>query len=525
MRKPPIARVSIVLAASLAIVMIATGLSQATSVTVTKVSPGTMGTTPFPKNKQNESPMAVDPIDPMIAATGANDEIIEPNCTPATGGSSSCPFVPGVSTDGVYVTTNGGGTWSQHILDWSSFGLVSDGDPQVSFGPKPDGNGGWTFASGARLYAASLATRIGQHCLSCELDAVAYSDDNGATWSTPKVVTNKQNPVHFNDKEAVWADATPSSPHFGTVYVSWTLFTGNPASNFGKSSTFSPEPIVVSHSTDGGAHWSPPVRLTRAANNGAVGGRQGSTMRTGPDGTLYVIWDGSMNHQSAVVGARSTDGGLTFSKPFLVSFKNDNPTLPGSSFRNDSFPAADIDANGNLYVTWTDYTNGHGVVKFAKSTNGGRSWNTSTAADVSGRSPFYPGIAVNGSNVFIGFTALDDVAAGTDPGAGVVAYDAYYVLSSNGGSSFGAPVLVPGTNSDPDASSTNSLGAQFLGDYNAAAAGSDGAFWFSFTGTMQGATCDAIDMWRAGLASKPNIYDSCPTDFGNSDIFVVKVGP
>src|SRR5262245_2627142 len=130
MRKQPIARVSIVLAASLAIVLIATGLSQATSVTVTKVSPGTMGTTPFPKNKQNESPMAVDPVNPMIAATGANDEIIEPNCTPATGGSSSCPFVPGVSTDAVYVTTNGGGSWSQHLLDWSSFGLVSDGDPQ-----------------------------------------------------------------------------------------------------------------------------------------------------------------------------------------------------------------------------------------------------------------------------------------------------------------------------------------------------------------------------------------------------------
>jgi hypothetical protein len=76
---------------------------------------------------------------------------------------------------------------------------------------------------------------------------------------------------------------------------------------------------------------------------------------------------------------------------------------------------------------------------------------------------------------------------------------------------------------DPDAATTNGLTAQFLGDYNGAAAGFGGAFWFSFTGTMQGARCSAIDDWRAGTtATEPNIY-GCPTDLGNSDIFVVKV--
>jgi hypothetical protein len=99
----PFSRISVVLVSSLAVVVIASGLSQATTVTVTNVSPGTMGTTHFPQNKQNESPMAVNPLDPMNAITGANDEIQEPDCTPATGGSSSCPFVPGVDNTGVYV--------------------------------------------------------------------------------------------------------------------------------------------------------------------------------------------------------------------------------------------------------------------------------------------------------------------------------------------------------------------------------------------------------------------------------------
>jgi hypothetical protein len=514
---------------AVAMVSAAAGPSQATTVTLTRVSPGTPGVTHFPQSKQNESPMAVNPTDPLNAISGANDEIQEPDCTPATGGPSSCPFVPGVNTSGVYVTTNGGGSWSQQILNWNAAGLQSDGDPVVAFGPKPDGNGGFTYANGARAYFGSLAGVVAG-CLGCEQLAVSRSDDKGATWSGPVVATSRTGPVDFNDKPAIWADADPSSPHFGTVYVSWTLFIGNPTLNFGEANTFSPSPIVIAHSTDGGLTWSKPVRLTSAQNTFPVGGRQGSTVRTAPDGTVYVFWDGAINLQSAVMGARSTNGGVSFGRPFRVSFKSDNPSpLPGASFRDNSFPMADVDANGNVFVTWTDYnsTSGHGVVKLARSTNGGASWSTSTAANVSGRSPFFPAVATSGSNVFIGFNAIDDVAEGTDPGAGVVSYGAYYVLSSNGGASFGSPALVSGSNSDPDAASTNGLTGQFIGDYNGADAGSDGAFWFSFTGTMQGATCAAIDAWRASgfTTTQPNIYDSCPTNFGNSDIFVVKVAP
>jgi hypothetical protein len=188
---------------------------------------------------------------------------------------------------------------------------------------------------------------------------------------------------------------------------------------------------------------------------------------------------------------------------------------------------ADIDASGNLYVVWTNYnrTTNHGVVELAKSSNAGATWAVSTAANITGRSPFFPAVAVHGSNVFIGFNALDDKPLGTAPGAGVVFYDAYYVLSTNGGGSFPAPVKISAVSSDPDASSTNGLTGQFVGDYNGAAAGSDGAFWFSWTDTRNGATCAAIDAFRADTGPRPNIYDSCSPAFGNSDIFVAKVTP
>src|SRR3972149_10077663 len=110
----------------------------------------------FPQNKQNEAPMAVNPRDPDNAITGENDLILEPDCTPATDGSSSCPFDPETSVTGIYWTKDGGNTWKQTVLDWfSEFGLVSDGDPVVAFGPKPV-NGQFSWKNGVRAYFGTL---------------------------------------------------------------------------------------------------------------------------------------------------------------------------------------------------------------------------------------------------------------------------------------------------------------------------------------------------------------------------------
>jgi hypothetical protein len=517
-------RLGLVAATATATAAALIGTSVASGATTTEhlVSPAAAH---FPQNKQNESTVAVNPLNPAIAAVGANDEIQEPDCTPATGGSSSCPFSPTVDTMGVYLTTNGGSSWTQQILDaFPATQFTTDGDPALAWGPKPTASG-FSFASGARLYAGTL---LGSPTFGPAKEQVGlfFSDNNGTTWTGPIVISSADTPVSFNDKIAIATDTNPLSPNFGNLYVSWTLFTGNPTLNFGEAPVFSPEPIALARSTDGGNTFSMPVRLSQSANNGIVGGRQGSSPEVAPNGDVFVFWSGALDRQSAQLGARSTNGGRTFGRPFLVSFSNDNPSpLPGASFRDNSFPNADIGSDGKLYVVWTDYTGGHGVVKLATSTNSGGSWNTSNAANVSSRSPFYPAVAVNGSNVLIGFNALDDVAPSTKTGAGVVFYGAYYVLSSNGGTSFGAPVKISAVHSDPDASSTNGLTGQFLGDYNGADVGSDGTFWFTWTDTRNGATCSAIDAWRASgfTTTKPNIYDSCPAAFGNSDIFVATI--
>ena len=491
----------------------------------------------FSQNKQNEPSIAQNPLNAKNLIAGSNDEIDEPLCD--TAGFTGCPFVANVGVSGVYMSTNGGKSWTQfsapaggantgtfnpdgniHTLPGFAAlakqlgiaGLASDGDPAIAF--SRDGVAYYASLAGVRGTSAG------------DLLTVSRSTDGGASWSNPVLATNQTNPADFNDKDALWVDKSATSPNAGNVYVSWTLFLGPGFA----------EPIMFSRSTDGGRTFSPAVRLSASYNNNAIGGRQGSTIRTDAQGNIYVIWESGVTINGtltdAQVFARSTDGGLTFSLPKVISPVRDLPSpLPGSSFRNDSFATADIDqASGAVYVAWADYQNGHGKVVVSKSTNGGANWSpASTALDVSGRTAFFPGIAVSpNATVSVATQALDDVKAGTAPGAGVVHYDSYFAKSTNGGASFTAPVVVSTATSDPDGSSTNALGTQFQGDYNTLIADNQHA-WFIWTDGRNAAPCAAVDAFRAGTPSKPNPDAVCPATssgqlFGNTDAFVGTIG-
>jgi hypothetical protein len=92
---------------------------------------------------------------------------------------------------------------------------------------------------------------------------------------------------------------------------------------------------------------------------------------------------------------------------------------------------------------------------------------------------------------------------------------------------WGGAQLLSTASGDPDGSSTNGLGAQFLGDY-ATAVANNSTGWFVWTDTRNEAPCAAVDAFRAGPAPKPNPDLQCPPiagrSFGNSDIFVGAVG-
>ncbi len=328
-------------------------------------------------------------------------------------------------------------------------------------------------------------------------------------------------PAIFDDKDAITADANSSSPFHDNVYASWTKFT-----NGG-------DQIVFSRSTDGGVTWSNPLPISPSYNNGTVGGRQGSAVKVGPDGTVYVVWLDTVNKQAVERISISHDGGQTFPMQNLTAatVTDDfvNPA-PGSSFRQDArtFPSFSIAANGTLYVAWSNRTgdpsNGHAVVLVTKSTNGGTTWSTPVVAgNVKGRSAFFTSVAANpAGQVSVVFLALDDVPTGTAPGAGVVHYDAYFAQSTNGGASFSKPVKISAASSDPDGSSTNGLAAQFLGDYITAVADSSHTYAV-WTDSRNATPCAAVDAYRAGTGPKPDVITQCPTTFGNTDIYLGRV--
>ena len=121
----------------------------------------------FPTNKQNEPSIAFNAADSpptrrrrrryrMVA--GTNDEQEQPRCGPARAAAptpaSDCSFFPGVGTDGVYTSSDGGETWTNRgLIDdspaWKAANFVSDGDPVIVSGPKP--------TAGARLHATPTA--------------------------------------------------------------------------------------------------------------------------------------------------------------------------------------------------------------------------------------------------------------------------------------------------------------------------------------------------------------------------------
>jgi hypothetical protein len=481
---------------------------------VNQVFPG-----PFPKNKQNEPSLAQNPANGLNLVAGSNDEIGLPPCTDAT--PSQCPFTPGRSVSGFYASFDGGQSWPcQGLINLSSFGEYAFGDPAQAF----DSRGNVYYATLAFPFPPTTAeVATGQ-----QADFfIAKSTDHGCTYPSAAKASGAS-PATFDDKDSIAADSNPNSPFRDNVYVAWTRF------NFpiGKGGGFGNDQILLARSTDGGATFSTPLPLSPAHNNNTVGGRQGSAVKVGPDGTVYVAWLDTVQKQPVEVVTASHDGGVTFGRPVVAAIVTDDfvSPVPGSSFRQDSrsFPSLAVGPDKAVYVGWSNRTGdgqgtGHAVVDVVKSTDGGATWSAPVkAGDVTGRSAFFASITVDQSGkVDNAFVALDDKPGGTKPGAGVVHYDAYFTQSTDGGATFSSPVKISSVTSDPDGSSTNGLGAQFLGDYITTVADSAGGRAFAVWTDSRGAsTCPAVDAFRAGTGPKPDVITQCPTTFGNTDIFL-----
>ena len=516
-------------------------------------SPGSNNSAVFPTNKQNEPTIALNPVHLNFLIAGSNDEQRQPPCGPGplrgTTPASDCSFFPGVGTSGVYTSGDGGATWiNRGLLDdqaaWQRAGVVSDGDPVIAYGPKPDSAGRFSWDNGQRAYYSTLASIAGAK--GTEYIAVSTSDDNGISWTAPVVATTKTSAADFNDKNWIAVDTTATSAQFGRVYLSWTEFRSATQKGFGN------EPVMVSSSSDGGASFGAPKQLSPAANNGTGNGRQGSSVTTGPDGTVYVAFE----QGSSQVVAISGDGAKSFTRPITVGPVTDiADPIPGANFRTDSFPTIAADpqpGSTTVHVAWSTRTPSGGRMQVASSTDRGLTWGAPAQVSAGEGYAFFQGLDVTASGrVVLAYQVLN----ANNPvvfGTGNARIDVYATSKPVGGP-WSTPAKLNTAPSDPAVSAQNNLQRQFWGDYNTLVA-TDSAAWFISTDGRTGAGCPDVDAYQKylkdnGLVVRGDMADrlsqrstgmnpalsdpsvkpappvSCPPQFGNTDVFVTTFVP
>lgn len=348
---------------------------------------------------QNETTIAVNPTNPQNLLAGQNDY---------RRGDGSC---------GADFSVDAGQHWGNTLIPigFSVPGVdnptaarhywTSSGDPSVAF----DSTGAAYYTCGA--FDRSFPTNDDASCAnpagSCASGLFVFrSVDGGASWNFPGgsgagasgqvIVTpgshSTTGQFTLEDKQYMGIDAHPKSQFKDRIYVAWTHYTPCSA-----TPTCETAAIYLSYSNDRGNTFSTPkaisgsspslcgVSLNPATPN-ACDNNSFAQPVAAANGDLYVVFSnynnvvsGNDNHNDILV-VKSTDGGLTFSGPRLVSRYNDLPncatytgddqfrscvpTAPLSNvsvFRAANYPSAAADPTDptKIYVTFGSYINPH----------------------------------------------------------------------------------------------------------------------------------------------------------------------
>src|SRR6266446_3823567 len=300
---------------------------------------------------QNETAIAVDPNNSSRIVAAANDYVtLTWNCSI---GAIPCSAV-GDGYSGTYFSNDGGKTWCcASKLDGTSLGTLIPGVEHLTGGPyDAGGDPAVAFDSRGNVYYSGLGFDRTSPANTVAVNKGTFDNNGNLTWGAPVFINQTKAPSTANDKEWIAVDSHAASPFRDNVYVTWTRFIFNPHNGH-----YVQSPIAVAVSRDGGHTFSDPQLIV-----GNVLYGQGSRPVVGPDGTVYVFWDAATRLATfdSIWVVKSTDGGRNWSKPVAVSPLVDIVPAANTSFRVNSFPAAGVAPNGDLYVAWSSMMSNSG---------------------------------------------------------------------------------------------------------------------------------------------------------------------
>jgi len=338
---------------------------------------------------------------------------------------------------------DGGATWQQTLLPLDPADL-NQTDPAINW--TSDGTA-WSTTIG--LGMPDWKTRV------------YSSPDGGATWAIESTPSGTQT---ANDRQTLWVDHNPSSPHHDNMYMIW--HDGLPA-------------YVVSRQGPGGT-WSAPKQVSAGETTGAT---TGATLTTNAQGHVFAIWpdDGSLK----IYFAKSTDGGGSFSTPAKVAdlFAGYKVPIPAQDLRQAAIyvsagtsSAAGLDL---VYVVWTNLAGGGGCstaadapgsnvasscktrIWFARSTNGGTNWDPAVKINDQNslNDQFFPRLVVDDATGDVAVVYYDTVG---DPGR--LKADIWLQTSLDNGASWSGAMKITEGETDETNSASDVYQDQF-GDY------------------------------------------------------------
>jgi hypothetical protein len=345
---------------------------------------------------QNETAIAVDPNNPNRIVGGANDYVTRTwGCT--VNGTPCSALGDGYS--GTYYSNDGGQTWCCNsnpnanytpTTDPSQIGTLIPGVERLVGGQyDAGGDPSVAFDSQGHVFYAGLGFNRTSAPNTVTVSKGTFDGSGKLTWGPPTFINQTTSPSTLNDKEWIAVDSHSGSPFQDRIYVTWTRFIFN-----AHNGSYVQSPIFFVYSTDGGATFSTPKNISANAHYS-----QGSRPVVGPDGTLYVFWNGSTRLASlnSTYMAKSSDGGATWSSPVSVATVTNIPGVRNTAFRVNSYPAAAAAPSGDVYATWNtevDNTNPiysgdegcayfipgnhvsqcHSVAVYSRSTDAGQTW-------------------------------------------------------------------------------------------------------------------------------------------------------